>query len=196
MENNGFELNHALLEAAIELVEKFDNVADKLLPNQIVETIKFHSKGAAISGVASGWIPGAGGLALVGVTASFIWGMYIKINNYLGISFSENLVKSIGSGIATNLASYAVASIAVSTVLSLIPGLGSVGASAIVGTTSYALTLASGYVYIKLLASLSKIENVNEGTLKSKAKEIIENENITDILKKAKVSYKEMSSSN
>ena len=187
------DIDHILLETAKELVFKFDKVADEHLPNEIVDIVKFHSKGAAGAGLASGWIPGAGGLALAGVTAGFIWTMYGRINSILGIPFSENLVKSLATGVATNLASYAVASIVVSTCLSFIPGIGSLGATAIVGATSYALTLASGYVYMKVLIGLAKlegIENINEEIIKKSAEDVIKNSDIENILKEAKKGYK------
>lgn len=34
--------------------------------------------------------------------------MYLRINSKLGLSFAENVIKSVGSGVATNLAGYAV----------------------------------------------------------------------------------------
>jgi hypothetical protein len=54
--------------------------------------------------VASGWVPGFGGLAAAGISARFIWTMYGRINSKIGLPFSENVVKSIATGIATNLA--------------------------------------------------------------------------------------------
>ena len=181
-----------LAKAALELSKSFDKVAETTLPDKIVESVKFHSKGAATAGVASGWVPGTGGIALAGVTAGFVWHMYADINKQLGIPFSEHLVKSLAGGIATNLSSYVVGSIVVSTAISFIPGLGNVGASAIVGTTSYALTLASGYVYMKTLILLANKDglNVSEEQLKTTAKKIIKNLNTKKIIKQAKNSYK------
>jgi len=184
--------DHMLMEAALELVKKFDKMADEHLPEKIVETVKFHSKGAAGAGVASGWIPGAAGLALAGVTAGFVWRMYAKINQELGIPFSENLVKSLAGGVTTNLASYAVGSIVISTIFSIFPGIGSVGATAIVGATSYALTLASGYIYMKALISLANIDglNVSEEQLKEVTEKVIAETDVNNIIKQAKDSYK------
>ena len=187
------DIDDILFDTAKELVIKVDKIVDDKLPNELVEIIKFHSKGAAGAGIASGWIPGAGGLALAGVTAGFVWSMYGRINKLLGIPFSENLVKSLASGVATNLASYVVASVVVSTCLSFIPGIGSLGATAIVGATSYALTLASGYVYMKVLIGLAKLEgldNINEDILKREAEYVIQNSDIDQILKEAKKGYK------
>jgi len=190
--NQDFDFDNVLIETALELVKKFDRLAEKNLPDKIVESVKFHSKGAAAAGIASGWVPGAGGLALAGVTAGFVWHMYADINKQLGIPFSENLVKSLAGGVATNLASYAVASIVVSTVFSLFPVIGTLGATAVVGATSYALTLASGYVYMKALILLANIDglNVSEEQLKEATEKVIADTDMKNIIKQAKNSYK------
>ena len=118
-----------LFEAAIELVKVLDKEVDESLPRDIADIIKFHSKGAAIAGVGTGWIPGAGGTAAMVVMAGFIWTMYGRINDKIDLPISENIIKSVASGVATNLAAYAAASLIASTVVSLFPGLGSVGAA-------------------------------------------------------------------
>ena len=143
-----------ILHAAQKLVHALNKTLDENLPTEIAEIVKIHSAGAAAAGVAAGWIPGAGGLAAVGICAGFIWSMYGRINAKIGLPLTENVVKSLGTGIATNLAAYFVGGLITSTIFSLLPGIGSVGASVVVGGTSYALTLASGYVYLKLLANI------------------------------------------
>ena len=183
-----------LFEAAIELVKVLDKEVDESLPRDIADIIKFHSKGAAIAGVGTGWIPGAGGTAAMVVMAGFIWTMYGRINDKIDLPISENIIKSVASGVATNLAAYAAASLIASTVVSLFPGLGSVGAAIIDGAMCYTLTLASGFVYLKILTKIFKegkdpisftVEN-----LKKVAKDVIENEDIKAVIKEAKESYK------
>jgi hypothetical protein len=91
-----------ILQAAEGLVRVLNRTVDANLPQEIADIVKFHSAGAAA--VASGWVPGFGGLAAVGINAGFIWTMYGRINSKIGLPFSENVVKSIATGIATNLA--------------------------------------------------------------------------------------------
>ena len=92
-------IDHKLLESSLKLVELMDLTADTYLPQEITDVVKLHSKLA----VGSAWIPIPG--ADVAAGAANIWGMYIRINSKLGIPFGENIMKSIGSGVATNLAS-------------------------------------------------------------------------------------------
>ena len=183
----------SILRAAVELVRVLNRTVDANLPQEIADIVKFHSVGAAAA-VASGWVPGFGGLAAVGINAGFIWTMYGRINSKIGLPFSENVVKSIATGIATNLAAGFTGSLVLSTLFSFIPGIGSVGASAIVGGTCYALTLASGFVYLKLLTKLflsrQDPAQMDLDSLKDAASQVIASENIKDIISNAKAGYK------
>ena len=138
------DIDRTLLENAHELVKLMDKTADSMLPSQIVNVVKMHSKMA----VASAWIPVPGADLAAGVAA--IWGMYVRINEKIGIPFGENVMKSIGSGVATNLASY-VAMSGVASVIKFIPGIGSIGGAVLMSAAQYALTLTSGYVYLRAL---------------------------------------------
>ena len=99
--------------------------------------------------VGSAWIPIPG--ADVAAGAAAIWGMYVRINNKLSIPFGENVMKSIGSGVATNLASYAAMS-GVASALKFIPGIGTIGGAVLMSATLYGLTLASGWIYLNALS--------------------------------------------
>ena len=93
-----------LLNTAIELVKLLDKTANAALPQELADVVKLHSKLA----VGSAWIPIPGVDVAAGATN--IWSMYVRINNKLGISVKENVLKTIASGVATNLASYATMS--------------------------------------------------------------------------------------
>ncbi len=129
-------IDNRLLAAAEALVRALDKVVDDSLPEEIAEVVKTHSMGAAAAGVAAGWVPGAGGVAATLTSAGFIWTMYGRINDKIDLPFTENVIKSVASGVATNLVAYFAAGAVVGTVFSLFPGIGSVGASVVVGTTA------------------------------------------------------------
>ena len=131
-----------LLELAFELVQRLDKVADKNLPQEIVDVVKLHSKLA----VGSAWIPIPG--ADVAAGAATVWGMYIRINNKIGLSFSDNVIKSIGSGVATNLASY-IAMSGVASAMKFVPGIGTLGGAIVMSASLYAVTLVSGWIYLR-----------------------------------------------
>ena len=129
------DVNRTLLKTSIKLVQLLDKAADEALPQEIADVVKLHSKLA----VASSWIPVPG--ADIAAGAASIWGMYIRINNKIGLSVKENVMKTIGSGVATNLAGYAAMS-GVASALKCIPGIGTIGGAIVMSATQYALILA------------------------------------------------------
>jgi uncharacterized protein (DUF697 family) len=171
-----------------------DQIVDEALPYKIAEIVKFHSKGAAATAVGSAWIPGAGGTAAIVASAGFIWSMYARIGSEINLPMSENILKTLGSGVATNLASGMAASLVMSSVFSLFPGIGSVGASVIMGGTCYSLTLASGYVYLKIMTTLfsSGVDptKMSEQELNDMAKKVANDSDVKDVMNTAKQAYK------
>lgn len=150
-------IDHKLLESSLKLVELMDLTADTYLPQEITDVVKLHSKLA----VGSAWIPIPG--ADVAAGAANIWGMYIRINSKLGIPFGENVMKSIGSGVATNLVSYLAMS-GLASALKFIPGIGSIGGAVLMSASLYAVTLAAGWVYLQALCALAEKKKGNNFT--------------------------------
>lgn len=143
-----------ILRTALHLVELMDKQADTVLPKDIANVVKTHSKLA----VGSAWIPVPG--ADVAAGAITIWTMYTRINDKLGLSIKENVLKTIASGVATNLASYAAMS-GVASAMKFIPGIGTIGGAIIMSASLYGITLASGWVYLKALVLLAEKGNGN-----------------------------------
>jgi uncharacterized protein (DUF697 family) len=185
-----------ILKAAKELVKVMDQTADNILPQDIANIVKFHAKGATTAALASGLVPGVGGTAAVLISGGFIWSMYVRIGNKIDLPFKENLLKSLASGVATNLAAGALGGIAISSALSLIPGIGSAGSAALSGAICYALTLTSGYIYLKLLTQLfsKKIDfnNISEQSLKNMAESIVKSDDVKKAFKEAKEKFNKM----
>ncbi|MBQ2970644.1 MAG: hypothetical protein IJE15_09715 [Bacteroidaceae bacterium] len=152
---------------------------------------------AAVAGVGSGWLPGAGALVATAAWVAAIWGMYVKINKDLGITIKDNVLKSLASALLTNLIASAGALILMlvgSTLLSFIPGLGTVGAIAIDGAIGYVTVFASGVLYIKLLTKLFKAGkgfNISENNVENLAKDIISESDVKKIIKEGKNAFKE-----
>jgi len=171
-----------------------DRGVDSCTPQEIADIIKFHSKGAAAAGVAAGWVPGAGGTAATVIAAGFIWTMYGRINSKIGLTFSKSILKTLASGIATNLAGALVGTLVVNAVFSFFPGLGNIAASAIAGGVCYALTLASGIVYLKILTNIFSAgvdpTSVDIDTLKTMANDIASDINMKEIYEAAKEEVK------
>lgn len=175
-----------LLKASIKLVQALDKGADKILPQQIVDIVKLHSKLA----VGSSFIP-VPGLDLAGAAGS-IWSMYVRINNKIGIPFGENVVKSLASGVATNLASYVAVS-GVASALKLIPGFGTVAGAIVMTAASYAATLASGWLYLQALtiAAQKKGGSFTMDDISKAMKSLFQDKKaISDFVDAAKKDYK------
>lgn len=180
------DVDRTLLKTAFKLVQLLDKTADQALPQEIADVVKLHSKLA----VGSAWIPVPG--ADVAAGAATIWGMYIRINGKIDMPFGENVMKSIGTGVATNLASYAAMS-GVASALKFIPGIGTIGGAILMSATLYAVTLASGYIYLQALCLVAeKKGNKFDASDVTKAiTEVMKNQTvIKDFINSAKSSYK------
>jgi uncharacterized protein (DUF697 family) len=139
----------SLLEAAYQLATAADRATDSTVHEEVAEVVKFHAKLA----IASAWIPVPG--ADLAAMAANTWTMYARINSTLGIPFSENLLKSIATGIGTNLLSN-LPGLGVSSLLKSIPGIGTVTGGLIMSAYVYTVTIAAGIVYMRALAMLLK----------------------------------------
>lgn len=176
-----------LLHIAKELVEALDKETEQHLPIEIADVVKLHSKIA----VGAAWIPIPG--LDIAAAAGNIWTMYVRINNKLGFSVKDNVLKTIASGVATNLAGYVAMSTA-SSLLKFIPGLGTVGGAIAESACMYALLLCSGYVYMKALCTLAKKQgpNMNLDGLGDAVKEVLNNNKsfLKSFMEDAKKEYK------
>jgi uncharacterized protein (DUF697 family) len=175
-----------LYDAAVALVAVLDKTAEQLLPQEIVDVVKLHSKLA----VGSALIPVPG--ADVAAGAANIWTMYGRVNSKVGISIKDNVLKTIGSGVVTNLASY-MAMAGLGSAIKAIPGIGTLTGTALMSASLYAVTLASGYIYVKALTLLANKGNgsIDITQIDSAVKEILGNkEVIKNFIKAAKSDFK------
>lgn len=179
-------IDSKLIETAYTLCTFLDKQADKLLPQEIAGVVKTHSKLA----VASAWVPVPG--ADVAAGAVTIWTMYCRINSKIGLKVSDNILKTVASGVATNLVSYA-AMAGIASSLKFIPGIGSVGGALLMSASLYAITLTAGYVYLEALCLLAgrKGKDFNLDDISEVIKEVLANKKLLkDFFKAAKQSYK------
>jgi uncharacterized protein (DUF697 family) len=177
-----------LLHAAVKLVQVAHKGLDQAMPAKLAGIVKTH----AAMGVAAAWIPIPGADFAAGAAA--IWGMYYRINEYLKLPFSENVVKSVASGVGTNLAAYCAA-LAVGDALKWFPGLGSLAGALVMSAAAYALTLASGYVYMQALTLLlqeKKADDITESDWGSAVNQVMsDRESVRSIINEARTSYRE-----
>ena len=174
-----------LYDHAIDIVNAMDKAANEMLPKEIVDVVKIHSKIA----VGSAWIPIPG--VDVAAGAANIWTMYIRINNKIGFSISENVIKTIGGGVATNLASF-IAMSGLASAIKCIPGIGTVGGAILQSAALYAITLTSGYVYLRAIKALvGNKKNFSEAELQAAVKKELSNKaDVKRFFEESKRSYK------
>ncbi|NJN91603.1 MAG: hypothetical protein HC878_15385 [Leptolyngbyaceae cyanobacterium SL_5_14] len=188
-ESKSMDNQSQLFQVAAEVAKALNQTADENLPGKLAGIVKLHA-GIAVG---SAFIPVPG--ADMAAAAVNIWTMYVRINKELELPFTENLVKSIATGVVTNLGAAAMTSMVIGSAFKFIPGLGSVGGAAVMGATIYGVTLTAGIIYMKALSKLlsnKKSSQVNEENLKTAVDEIMKDkQSVQTILKTAKEGYKE-----
>jgi len=144
-------LEHAALHHLGNVIEHLEFFGEGRKAHELTQVVKQHTVGAVLSAMVP--VPGADVAAMFANT----WTMYVRINKVVGVSFSDNALKSIASGVLANLASVipgiAIAGVA-GALLKLIPGIGTAGGLAITAVTFGAITYVMGAVYLKSLEVL------------------------------------------
>ena len=185
-----------LVYAIKALKEVTDGIIESQKIEKAGETIMACSVVAAVAGVGSGWLPGAGALVATATWVGTIWTMYIKINKDLGISLKENILKSLASAILTNIIAGAGAfllALAAAAVIAFIPVVGNLIAMAVDAFLGYVTVFALGVLYIKLLTKMFKARksfDISENEIEDFAKDIVDSSDIQEILKDGKRAFK------
>lgn len=174
-----------LYPAAAMAVRALDKSMRTSLPDEIVDAIQTH----AVLAVAAAWIP-VTGLDMAALAAN-TWGMYIHINKLLSLSFSENMMKSIGSAVAANLTSN-LAVAGVGSLLKFIPGIGSVSGGFIMSATMYGATLCAAWIYLMAVVNWVKEGKGSGDDLQSCVNDVIaqNKDRIKAMMKEAKTEYR------
>lgn len=187
-----------LAKACQELDKAMQGTLDGTQIACISETISGYAIAAAIASGVAGVAPGFAGVAVALTQAGFVWATYVKINKTLDISMSENTAKFIGSAIVTNLITNAGAFIAVlvgSSILSIIPGIGTAAAIALNAALGYTIVYVSAIIYLKLITRMMQPDGTLKVSESDDTKHIIRNiikeSNIKDMVKEGKAAYKQ-----
>lgn len=178
-------MNPAITRATVMVVQNIDKSIRNELPDEIINTIQTH----ATIAVGAAWIP-VGGLDVAALTGN-IWTMYVRINKKLGISFSENMMKSIGSAVAANLASN-LAIAGVGSALKWIPGIGTIAGGIIMSATMYGTTVGAAWIYLTALVKWIQKGKKSGDDLKSCIDDVMSKnkDTIKDVINTAKDNYK------
>lgn len=178
-------------------IDKLSNTAvTNSLGDDIAKIVRQHA--IASTGVAlASAIPGAGAIACILAQTAVVYSMYVRMNKALNISLKKNVVKSIASAVIANIATNAVTfigSIVASSVLSMIPGVGSAASTILMGSIGYATVMIAALVYAKALSAMAKsnknIETMSEDEIKAAVQKEIKNRDIKSDMKTFTQEYK------
>ena len=172
-----------ILKTAYDIAKEpnyFDN------NTKIDEILKTHS----LIGGTLALIPLPG--AMIPFVLANVYSMYYRINEVVGVPLNDNLVKSIGGMIASNITSV-VGLIAGCELIKLIPIVGHFSASSVESLLLFSITGVQGKLYCEWLhlflssGGLDKNGNINNSIAKSKIEEILSNKNkIEKMIKEGK----------
>jgi uncharacterized protein (DUF697 family) len=163
-------MEHQMTRAVTHLYKEVELFGDGPKARELSNIIKQHA--LAATGIALIPIPGADIAALLANT----WTMYVRINSAVGVSFGENALKSIASGVLANLAS-AIPGLAVGalagSVLKFLPGVGTIGGFAVGAAANVAVLYVAGKVYLKALEALLRSgRSLTEENIRQAARDV------------------------
>ena len=160
--------------------------------DEIVQSVMNHALAAAGSAALSGALPGAGSTIAIGVSTGIIVKMYISLGKMLGIHIGNGVLKAMAS--ALDVAGSVAASLGASTILSFVPGIGTLGAAAITGITNFGYVYLAGIIYIKMITKIlesgKSISNMSEEEILKELKKTTNTVNMKEAMKEAKTAYK------
>ena len=163
----------------------------------IEEIINVHALGAAAAGLTSDWIFGGHGMEAATATVGFIWSMYYRINQKLGLSLPKSILKSLGTTVMINASGIAmVLSCGREPVTNLsFTGICNVMSSTIMGSLDYARLIVSGAIYLKLLVELFKVgrdpRSMTVDDLGKAAADVARHVNVGQMVKEAQGAYRQ-----
>jgi uncharacterized protein (DUF697 family) len=143
---------------AIDAYKKINKITADVLPSDIEKIVLQHARIA----IATAVIPIAG-LDVAAATAN-VWAMYISINNAIGLKFSDNIIKSVASAVVANSIQN-LGVLAIASALKWNP-LSYIASVAIMASALYALTIVSGWVYLKALANMAENDSDINSSIK------------------------------
>lgn len=177
-------MSNIIKKTAEELLSAMNQDSEQK-KNELVSTINNHS----LNAVAAGLIPIP--LADLAALTVNVWHMYVKINKILGISFKDNMMKSIASAVIANLSGNLLG-VGAAGLLKLIPG-AAITVGLLIAATDYAVCTSSAWVYLNALTILTKENNniAEDSQIEGKLKRIIKDskKQQNQIAKDAKAEY-------
>ena len=187
-------VNHFLYHALKALQEITENAIKQEQVEKAGKTIQTCAITAAATGVGAAILPGGGGFVLAAAAITAVWVMYVKINKDLGISISDNKLKSLASAILSNIITNAgslLLAFVATAIFNFIPGLNVLIAPA-QALIAYIAVFTAGILYIKLLTKAFKAKgkfDFDEDNIKQEASDIVNETDMKSLIEDIKESY-------
>ena len=138
--------------------------ADTTMAADLANIVRTHALGAAAAGLGVAWLPGFGATAALVTMTGFVWTMYLRINDRMGLRLSKVVLKTLASAFISNLAQNTLSYLGItvlSTILSF-TGVGNIAAAALMAAMDYAIVKVGGALYLKLINGLMSAGKVPE----------------------------------
>ena len=162
---------------------------------EISDIVLSHAVIATGVGVGGGLIPGVGPALSIGGVAATLLTMYVRLAKAVGVTLKEGTLKALISGIVADLSSVVIVNLGLATIVSFVPGVGSLASAALSAVGDFAMTYIGGYIFIKMLTAIFKskkdITKMGKAELTTLASSIIVSTNMKAIVKEAKNEYTE-----
>ena len=184
----------ALRSAVDSVVQEANSRGIPVTTDELMKLVKTHAAGATASIMAGGLLPGVGGGIAATIELGFVYSMYYRLCTKLGISMKKEVLKSLGSAFISYIAAGVAGALAASMLLYLIPGIGWLGASAILGLEGYCVTYYSGVIFMNLLVRVFKagksLEDMELDQMKAMMKDVTETVSFSSVKNEATQAYK------
>ena len=179
-------------QATIGLRDYLRDLGREVNADEIAGIIENHALATAVSAMAAGVIPGAGGGIAFGIACASTLTMYGRLASAIGVRLNNGLLKAIASAVVADLAAAIAATVTVAAAVSFIPGVGSMASATLTGITNFGFVYLAGIIFIKMVTSLgvSRIESMSEDELKSQAKRVQSTIDVKSGMKEAKAAFK------
>lgn len=177
-------MSQVIKDAAIQLSKLMDNSSNVENVAEAIDSLVLKHSLLAV-GAALVPVPGAD---IAAMTVN-VWTMYMRINKELGVKFSENQMKSIGSAVIGNLTSNLIA-LGAGSVLKFIPG-SSLVTGAFLSALAYATNVTSAWVYIRALTKFIAKGSSSSAELQNCVDEVMDcKSELNSVFNEARTSYK------
>lgn len=184
-----------LNESVEKIVYEAQQKGISVTVDELMGIVKTHAAGSSASMMATGALPGVGSAIAMTIEVGFVWSMYYRICTKLGISLKKELVKSLGSAFVTNMAGNVASQLITGTVLSIVPGIGQLGAAVVNGLMGYSITYYSGIIFMNLLVRVFKagksVDQFTAEELKQMMKQESEVTSFRAVKQEAKQAFKD-----